>query len=260
MNLKRKLIIFSIAIGILFPWLYLVYDVNSDIQKQSQFLALEEASLRKESGELKEYKLKIEEIESQIQQSRLWKVRLKQIYKEFRSVDDFVLTKSPYLVATALPSQEGLNLVLPKGNFQLLVSAEEKNRQTLKRVGNPSTPALIQMDLPGSAGYQIQLLHEPKKYAAPAQLFLTIQSTNQKFEAVRTPILKPFISLESSANILEPIHLIEAEEIGRDGVTLLRRNWHPQETVELNGDRTLEIDLTIKKRSTEIVGPPKQGK
>ena len=158
-----------------------------DLKTELAFLTADTEGLNSQIKDLESRKNELAEVEKQ---SDLWKQQLLDIYRQYRTVEDFAPNPSKFIICYGNSMSGTKRFSTPHGQHTLKVDVSKINPDS-KEVINEET---FSFDLIGNAAYVLQLDHSNASFKKPAPLKLLLTSNAEGFKNISKDIVDPFPS------------------------------------------------------------------
>ena len=172
-------------------------------------------------------------LDAALDQSKLWRVQLRDIYNEYRDLEDFAPNPSKLIISSDTRMIGIKRFSIPKGKHTLMVDITKLDRKSKEVIDQIQKS----YDLVGDAAYFLKLDHGKAHYKIPDQLRLSVTSDADGFTNISEKLFEPMVVKRSSRmssrsqtvsfpnELHEPIDFDHLEKHLGKGVLLLELEW-----------------------------------
>ena len=133
-------------------------------RKEASFMQSEldrlTADVEQLNFQLEESKLQEAELDARQKQAKLWKEQLREIYGQYRTVDDFAPNPSKLIISAGTLMNDAKMFSVPKGKHTLKVDITKVDDKSKNVIDQKQ----MSYDLTGSAAYILKLDHSTRKF------------------------------------------------------------------------------------------------
>ena len=172
-------------------------------------------------------------LDAALDQSKLWRVQLRDIYNEYRDLEDFAPNPSELIITSDTRMIGIKRFSIPKGKHTLKVDITKLDRKSKEVIDQIQKS----YDLIGDAAYFLKLDHGKARFKIPDQLRLSVTSDADGFTNISEKLFEPMIVNRSSRmssrshtvsfpnELHEPIDFDHLEKYLGKGVLLFELEW-----------------------------------
>ena len=188
LNLSWLLYVVLASIGIVS--IFIIWNSSKEASFMQSELARSGAVVEQLNLQLEESKLQEAELDAGQKQAKLWRRQLRDIYRQYRTVDDFAPNPSKLIIKSGTLMNDAERFSVPKGKHTLKVDVTKVDHESKEVIDQQQ----MSYDLTGNAGYVLKLDHSNSSFKKRGQLKLLLTSNAEGFTSVSEAIFEPVVS------------------------------------------------------------------